>query len=122
MNMATILEGSADELFSDSNQLEEGVAESSSRKRSRKWLYCSHCKQEVPKSTYYRHKKFLLAEEEQDIVFTADNDIEIGNIYQESEQESVACNCSEGDSAAQRLDNIETVDDSIPEDSWHIEV
>ena len=60
MNMATILEGSADELFSDSDQLEEGVAGSSSRKRSRKWLYCSHCKQEVPKSTYYRHKKFSL--------------------------------------------------------------
>ena len=35
-----------------------------SRKRTQKWLYCHHCNQEVSKSTYYRHKKSRVYEED----------------------------------------------------------
>ena len=38
------------------------------RKRSRRWLYCSHCKQNVSTATYYRHKKLRISENEGDLV------------------------------------------------------
>lgn len=30
------------------------------RKRTREWLFCDHCDQLLPKSTYYRHKDLEL--------------------------------------------------------------
>ena len=43
------------------------------RKRTREWLFCDHCDQLLPKSTYYRHKDLELENHTDSEVFDVFN-------------------------------------------------
>ena len=88
-----------------------------SRKRTRKWLYCHHCNQEVSKSTYYRHKKSRVYEEDKGL--GADYDLDDGALHERYNADSVT-DCGEAFSI--ELESSRELEVGTPNDDWHVEV
>ena len=81
------------------------------RKQIHKWLHCDHCKQEVPKSTYYRHKKLHVSKEEAEP--GAVNGLDDSNNYEEYD--------ADADSNSSKAVLIENKVEPLTDD-WHVEV
>ena len=88
-----------------------------SRKRIRKWIYCDHCKQEVPKSTYYRHKKLRVSEEEAEP--GAVSSLDDSDDYEEHKEQCNADADSNSSEAVLIENEVEPPTDDI---DWHVEV
>ena len=89
------------------------------RKRTRRWLYCSHCKQKVSNTTYYRHKKLRISEEEAgDLVDFSDTErVEI-----DTHSSEAALIGHEIEMADDDFSSLETVGEWPESSGWHIEV
>ena len=96
-------------------------------KRSRRWLFCSHCQQNLPKFAFYSHKKFRTTEQE-----VVESDEESGDGLSIGDVESTTSaavleptadhegytnpNLLAGSSAGSDIDWLEE------EECWHVEV